>query len=127
MNAFTYSIGDHTPLANENTRLAIIPAGIQKKTGLLSMLAANLKFPDYFGGNWDALEECLADLSWIPEGQVILYHKDLPLIENPIELRNYLQVLENAVAERVPVILKVIFQEQYRNQIITLLAPRVEG
>ncbi len=34
------------------------------KAGLLAALGHALHFPDYYGGNWDALEECLADLSW---------------------------------------------------------------
>ena len=32
------------------------------KAAFLAALAAGLRFPDYFGGNLDALEECLGDL-----------------------------------------------------------------
>lgn len=34
------------------------------KANLLAALGQVLHFPDYYGGNWDALEECLVDLSW---------------------------------------------------------------
>ena len=48
-------------------------AGRDGKPALLRALAAALKFPDWFGGNWDALEDCLTDLSWIPSaGYLIL-------------------------------------------------------
>lgn len=43
------------------------------KAGLLGAMAAALDFPEWFGGNWDALEDCLTDLSWIPSaGHVIV-------------------------------------------------------
>lgn len=32
------------------------------KAALLALVAGALRFPDYFGGNLDALEECLRDL-----------------------------------------------------------------
>lgn len=34
------------------------------KAALLDAFSAALAFPAWFGGNWDALEDCLADLSW---------------------------------------------------------------
>lgn len=34
------------------------------KHALLVALGGIFDFPDYYGANWDALEECLSDLSW---------------------------------------------------------------
>ena len=34
------------------------------KGRLLTALGRALNFPDYYGNNWDALDECLDDLSW---------------------------------------------------------------
>ncbi len=39
-------------------------AAVRDKSGLLTALALALDFPDWFGGNWDALQDCLGDLSW---------------------------------------------------------------
>lgn len=33
---------------------------------LFARVAARLRFPDWFGHNWDALQDCLRDLSWLP-------------------------------------------------------------
>lgn len=41
-------------------------AGCSDKATLLARLAAALHFPDWFGHNWDALSDCLTDLSWLP-------------------------------------------------------------
>lgn len=49
-------------------------AGAQTKDGMLERIAKALAFPDWFGGNWDALEDCLIDLSWCEaEGHVLVF------------------------------------------------------
>jgi RNAse (barnase) inhibitor barstar len=50
---------------------------LNDKAELLAALGRALDLPDYYGGNWDALEECLNDLSW-REGPLwlVLYHAD---------------------------------------------------
>lgn len=38
------------------------------QSALFDTLATKLDFPDYFGRNWDALDECVADLLEITDG-----------------------------------------------------------
>ena len=42
------------------------------KEVLLKNIAKALAFPDWFGENWDALEDCLTDLSWRDAGGYVL-------------------------------------------------------
>ena len=48
---------------------------VPDKAALLKRLARELRFPDYFGGNWDALKDCLTDLpDWLPApGYLIVF------------------------------------------------------
>lgn len=71
-----------------------IPPGISSKEQLLTTFAEIGNFPDYFGKNWDALTDCLRDLSWIEQKNVIIVHNDLPLKSIPTECRIYLEILE---------------------------------
>ena len=53
------------------TRISL--AGVLEKNELLARLGRGLHFPAWFGGNWDALEDCLTDLSWLEgDGHVLL-------------------------------------------------------
>lgn len=40
-------------------------SGVDGKAEILSGVAAVWDFPSHFGHNWDALVDCLSDLSWI--------------------------------------------------------------
>lgn len=42
------------------------------KEVMLEAVAQALGFPDWFGGNWDALEDSLTDLSWRKQGARVL-------------------------------------------------------
>ena len=48
-------------------------SGAADKEALMQRIARALEFPRWFGGNWDALEDCLTDLTWLKkEGHVLL-------------------------------------------------------
>lgn len=38
---------------------------MSNRSGLFGEFSNRLQFPDYFGSNWNALDECLADLDWL--------------------------------------------------------------
>lgn len=45
-----------------------VARGLKMRTvdGLFNEIAAALQFPYYFGENWAAFDECLADMDWLP-------------------------------------------------------------
>lgn len=91
-----------------------IPAKARGKEKLLGVLAAKLRFPSYFGHNWDALEECLRDLSWLADQpRVVIVHEAFPLSPAGETLAVYQSILADAVAVRresgTPPLLEVVF------------------
>jgi hypothetical protein len=60
--------------AVQGTRLGLVKIPVDGKSKLLESIAKALDFPDWFGGNWDALEDCLTDLSWRKaDGHVLVF------------------------------------------------------
>lgn len=59
---------------NEILLLELPPGEIRSDDDIFLKIAEVMKFPDYFGRNWNALDECLRDLeSWMPaKGYVLL-------------------------------------------------------
>lgn len=62
---------------------------------LFEEFAQAARLPGYFGRNWAALDECLADLEWLPGSSYV------------VTLRNPGRLLESASRER-PLFVKVI-------------------
>lgn len=49
---------------------------VHDKEDFLGDVCRAMKFPDWFGGNWDALADCLKDLSWVQgRGYVVILEK----------------------------------------------------
>ena len=47
-------------------------ADVKTDEELFTVVASAMRFPDYFGNNWDALDECLGDMDWLPaEGYIL--------------------------------------------------------
>jgi RNAse (barnase) inhibitor barstar len=45
----------------------------KSRSDLFSELTNCFEFPSYFGRNWDALDECITDLEWMPgKGYILL-------------------------------------------------------
>ena len=60
--------------ATRGSALSLVKIRAGEKEALLKDIAAALDFPDWFGQNWDALEDCLSDLSWRKAaGHVLLF------------------------------------------------------
>ena len=58
--------------ATRNTKLDVVSVEAQEQ--LFDSVARALAFPDWFGHNWDALEDVLGDLSWRKgDGHVVVF------------------------------------------------------
>jgi hypothetical protein len=70
------------------------------RPGFFQELARALRFPDYFGCNWDAVYDCLTDLNWLPAaGYVLVLDGFAPFAMNePGQWDIGLKVLRDACA-----------------------------
>ncbi len=70
--------------------------------GVFEEFGKSLDFPDYYGGNSAALEECLNDLTWLPalgSAEVITNSSFLLANEPPSELTWLMMLLERVCEE----------------------------
>lgn len=68
------------------------------KSGLLGEFARVLEFPSYFGKNWDAFEECVTDLYWLPApGYLfVLTEAEQVLAGHDEDYRTFVTIMEEA-------------------------------
>jgi RNAse (barnase) inhibitor barstar len=71
---------------------------IHTKADFLSSTAAALSFPDYFGNNWDAFEDCLTDMTGHEAyGYVLLFDDFGPFAEqSPDEFCTALEIFKDS-------------------------------
>ena len=113
MNSFRF---EAQPPSSQDDRGVVVPAGISSKAELFTFLSKAIPLPNYFGHNWDALEECLGDLDWLSRPKLVLIHQDIPLENQRHDQKIYLQILAKAAqnSDRF----EVIFPENSRRQIM---------
>ncbi|MBA2253231.1 MAG: barstar family protein [Nitrospirales bacterium] len=68
------------------------------KAGLLGEFARVLDFPSYFGKNWDAFEECLTDLQWLPAPGYLFVMTDAEQVlpDHDEEYETFIKILEES-------------------------------
>lgn len=89
---------------------------ITSKSEFLHRVAPVMRFPEYFGYNWDALEDCLTELDGGSEaGYLLLYSRaDRFAMTNPEQWDVLLQILHSAIA---------IWQETHTPMYVLLQSP----
>lgn len=110
--------------SDSNTLVVHVPTGLTTDAELFRLFEREVRLPDYFGENWNALDETLRDLHWVSERKLIFVHDDLPGLPTD-SLRIYLEVLANAVNswEAYPEHeIAVIFPENTKAQIASFLS-----
>jgi len=68
----TVTFTDEAPGLDGFEVLRIEGDSIESKEELLDAVAEGFGFPDWFGRNWDALEECLRDLDAVNDGYALV-------------------------------------------------------
>jgi RNAse (barnase) inhibitor barstar len=73
-------------------------SGVATKEGLLRAIAETLAFPDWFGENWDALEDCLTDLSWHDASGYVLVLENCGALSrtNPEVFETAMEIFDSA-------------------------------
>jgi hypothetical protein len=68
---------------------------------LFDHVAEAAKFPEYFGRNWPAFDECLADLEWLPATcyAVILENPERLLENEPLSRPVFARLVQGVAAE----------------------------
>lgn len=76
-------------------------SSVKDKDSLLTAIGKDMGFPEWFGHNWDALADCLADLGWRPaEGYlVLLEHADALQANDESDFVNLLKIFAEAADE----------------------------
>ncbi|MGN0739547.1 MAG: barstar family protein [Treponema sp.] len=72
---------------------------MKTRTDLFSQIARVLYFPNYFGNNWNALDDCLQDLDWIHSDAIKILIRDFDEIlseENKKEKTIFLDCVKTA-------------------------------
>lgn len=108
---------------NEAEFLAYL-SKVENENELFSKLSVILKFPDYFGDNWNALNDCLRDLNWIEKEGIALIHTEMPHLSDE-GFKTYIEILFDTVQdwkEGEEHYFKVIFPEQAEQTIKKLIS-----
>lgn len=73
---------------------------VSGKQQFIALCARQLKLPSHFGGNWDALADCLRDLNWLKGAGFVLHFAGHEKFANaaPEDYEIALDVLREAAA-----------------------------
>lgn len=69
---------------------------ITSREELYTKLSKHLQFPDYFGRNWNALNDLYRDFSWIESGNITIIHENLSELSFD-DFKTYIEIMLHCV------------------------------
>lgn len=129
MMAQEFVFDSEEDIVRDNDHVVRLPASIKTPGELFEAYYAQLELPGYFGDNWNALSDCLRDLSWLPQRRAVILHKDVPSLSET-DLREYLDVLRQCIGDWQPDEdheLVVVFPADCRDTVMKLLKDSFSG
>ena len=68
------------------TEYAFNLSAVRTAPGFLQLMSKELSFPGYFGGTFDAFEECFRDLAWLSDEHIVIHIRGLDSVaaRNPM-------------------------------------------
>jgi RNAse (barnase) inhibitor barstar len=90
---------EHLAVSQELAFFKVDLSNVATKEDFLRSTSRALKFPSYFGMNWDAFEECLTDFEWCTaKGYVIVLHAVKAFsLKAPNEFKTARNIFKSAV------------------------------
>ena len=83
-------------------------ARARNKTDLLEKIGHDMAFPEWFGHNWDALNDCLLDMGWRPALGFVVILKNAEMVQSRAEsdfaclLKIFADVADERCSDGVP-------------------------
>ena len=96
---------------------------VTNKDELFKDLVEKLKFPDYFGYNWDAVWDLLRDFYWIPEKKIIIVYEEETHLEPGLQDEYFKLLIEASEdwKENEDHFLQIVFPDKLAEKINLLL------
>ncbi len=69
---------------------------VKTKSEILDLFSNKLRFPSYFGHNWDAFWDCIKDLEWLKEKNTAVLIKDCNMIKDEQAYNTLIDLLRDA-------------------------------
>lgn len=86
---------DFPTFSTDDSFTVIMGLNPLSKAEFLKYVGQKLQFPRYYGENWDALQDCLGDLSWLNKTKITLIFP-VPPLASETDLSLFLEIVDAA-------------------------------
>ena len=111
-----------TVACQNDDNIVLAPLWMPSSESVFEFYSRTLAFPDYFGYNWDAFNDCIDDLSWLDGETIHIVHRSVPVSGDMYNQKNFLSILyESGFFSRIEGRFKVHFLSMDKQTILTIL------